>query len=342
VSGVRDCLITGGAGFIGANLADRLLATGHPVTVFDDCSRPGTAENLAWLRARHGDALREVRGDVADASAAAAVVRDADVVYHLAGQTAVTTSIADPRADFHANAAGTFNVLEAARASDRDPIVVYASTNKVYGDLAGVELVEQESRWAFRDLPGGVAEDQPLDLNSPYACSKGAGDQYALAYHRAYGLRTVVFRQSCIYGPRQLGHEEQGWLAWFVLAALRNEPLTIFGDGKQVRDVLHVDDLLDAYELAVAGIERTAGHAYNIGGGPRRSVSVWAELGPLLERAVGAGVEPAFGPWRPGDQRVFVCDTSAAARDLGWEPRIDVEPGLRLLVDSVRERLAAA
>ena len=325
-------LITGGAGFVGCNLADRLLSEGHRVTVFDDCSRPGSAANLDWLRERHGSALTAIRGDVRDGDAVTSAVHAADVVYHLAGQTAVTTSLDDPISDFDVNAAGTVHVLEAARMSPRDPVVLYASTNKVYGDLAGAEVVEHETRYAFRDLPNGVAEDQPLGFNSPYACSKGAGDQYTVAYHRAFGVRTVVFRQSCVYGPRQLGHEEQGWLAWFVLASLQDLPLTIFGDGKQVRDVLFVDDLLDAYELALNRIETTAGRAYNIGGGPAHSVSVWFELGPLLEAALGRSVRPRFAGWRTGDQRIFVCDTTAAEHDFGWRPQVGITDGLARLV----------
>jgi CDP-paratose 2-epimerase len=335
----RTQLVTGGAGFIGANLADRLLGQGADVTILDDLSRPGSAANLAWLQSRHGD-VRHAGVDVADASALSEVVAGADVVYHLAGQTAVTTSVTAPRDDFAANALGTLNVLEAARLSSRDPVVVYASTNKVYGDLASLAVVEQDTRWAFRDLAGGVPESAPLDFNSPYACSKGAADQYALAYHRLYGVRTVVLRQSCIYGPRQLGHEEQGWLAWFVLAALDGTPITIFGDGKQVRDVLHVDDLLDAYQRAVTAIDRTAGRAYNIGGGPEQSVSVWAELGPLLQEELAIELAPSFAAWRPGDQRVFVADTSAAASDFGWRPSTTVRDGLRELVDWARAERA--
>jgi CDP-paratose 2-epimerase len=332
--------VTGGAGFIGSNLADRLLGRGQQVTILDDCSRPGSQANVQWLRARHDSALSVITGDVRDRNAVTAVVDGADVVYHLAGQTAVTTSVDDPAGDFTANAAGTLNVLESARLSRAEPIVVYASTNKVYGDLAGADVVEETTRYAFRDLSHGVAESQPLEFNTPYACSKGAGDQYARAYHSTYGLRTVVLRQSCIYGPRQLGHEEQGWLAWFALALLRDLPLTIYGDGKQVRDLLYVDDLLDAYDRAVDAIDRTAGRAYNIGGGGEQSVSIWAELGPLLQRRTGTTTEPRFEPWRPGDQRVFISDTRAAATDFGWRPAIDVETGVDRMLAWVRELAA--
>ena len=340
VPGTRSHLVTGGAGFIGCNLADRLLSQGEQVTLLDDLSRPGAERNLAWLLERHASAVHHLKIDIRDPAAVAGALGEADIVYHLAGQTAVTTSIGDPRADFDANALGTLNVLEAARASARDPIVLHASTNKVYGDLDGLDVVEEETRYAFRDLVRGVTEEQPLDFNSPYACSKGAADQYALAYHHIFGLRAVVFRQSCIYGPRQLGHEEQGWLAWFVRAALGGGPVTIFGNGKQVRDLLHVADLLRAYEQAVAAIDRTAGGAYNIGGGLELSVSVWAELGPLLEELLGERITARFADWRPGDQRVFVCDATAAERDFGWRPAIGVREGVRELVEWTRSEVA--
>ena len=261
-------MVTGGAGFIGSNLADALLGAGGTVTVFDDLSRQGSELNLAWLEARHPDRLRFVRGDVRDAAAVAEVVTGADVVYHLAGQTAVTTSVADPRSDFEANLLGTFNVLEAARRSPAPPIVVYASTNKVYGSLEHIALVEHATRHDFADLSSGIDETQPLDPQSPYGCSKGSAELYVRDYHRLYGLRTISFRQSCIYGPRQMGVEDQGWVAWFVRAAVRGEAITIFGDGKQVRDLLYVDDLIDAYVRAVDRIETTAGQVFNVGGGP--------------------------------------------------------------------------
>src|SRR5665811_18886 len=255
----RQVLITGGAGFIGANLANRMLSAGHQVTILDDFSRHGTDENLTWLRDIHGEAVSVIADTVTDAAVCLDAVEGAEVVYHLAGQTAVTTSVADPRRDFEINALGSLNILEAARHAGHQPIVVYASTNKVYGGMEEVGTVEQPTRHAYADLPNGVPETQPLDFHSPYGCSKGAADQYARDYARIYGIPTVVFRQSCIYGPRQMGVEDQGWLAWFVIALVTGKPITIYGDGKQVRDLLYVDDLLDAFEGAVKHIDTTRG-----------------------------------------------------------------------------------
>ncbi len=312
------------------------------MTVFDTLGRPGSDLNLAWLKERHGDDLRFVQGDVRDVAAVKQVLADADVVYHLAGQTAVTTSISDPRADFEANAVGTLNILEAARRLPQLPIVVYASTNKVYGSLEHIGVVEHETRYDFEDLAAGVAEDQPIDLQSPYGCSKGSAEFYVRDYHRVYGLPTVVFRQSCIYGQRQLGVEDQGWVGWFVLAAILDREITIFGNGKQVRDLLYADDLVDAYLRAVDRIETTAGEVYNIGGGRDRTVSVWHEFGPLLSRIVGQTVEPARrAAVRQSDQRVFYCDIRKAERDLGWEPTVSIEAGIELLVAWVRSEAAA-
>jgi CDP-paratose 2-epimerase len=338
-------LVTGGAGFIGSNLAAALVRRGARVKVLDDLSRPGAQLNRSWLEREGSGEIEFVLADVRDAEAVRRAVSDVDAVYHLAGQTAVVTSVVDPRADFESNALGTLNVLEAARASARQPVVVFASTNKVYGSLAGVPVDEEPTRFRFRDLPHGIPETQPLSFESPYACSKGAGDQYTLDYHRIYGLPTIVLRQSCIYGPRQLPLEEQGWVAWLVAAAAQSRAITIFGTGKQVRDLLHVDDAIEAYLLATAAIERAAGNAYNIGGGQERAVSVWHEFAALLEDVLGRAVEkPTFAPARPGDQQVFYCDTRSAERDLGWRPRVSVRDGLARLaawVQSSPELLAA-
>ena len=335
-AGALRCLITGGVGFIGCNLAERLLRRGHAVTVFDDLSRPGSHANLAWLRSRAVDLLQFVHGDVGDADAVERAVADADVVFHLAAQTAVTTSVAAPRDDFYANALGTLNVLEAARTTPASPIVVYASTNKVYGALDQLAVVERDTRYEFAQRPHGLAEDEPLRLDLPYACSKGVGDQYALAYARLYGLRTVVFRQSCVYGPRQMGVEDQGWVAWFLIAALRGSPITVFGDGKQVRDLLYIDDLLDAYEAAVEKIALAQGRVYNIGGGAAATMSVWAEFAPLLEEVLDLRPEVRFAQWRPGDQRVFYCDTARAKAELAWQPKVAPADGVRRLASWVR------
>jgi CDP-paratose 2-epimerase len=330
-------LITGGAGFIGSNLAHRLVGEGHDVTIYDDLSRPGARRNLEWLLAERAlNPPRLVQGDLRDFNLLRRTTAGAERIYHLAGQVAVTTSVADPRADFESNALGTFNALEAARQCGNDPIFLYSSTNKVYGGMEGVRTVEEASRYRYADLPDGVSEAQPLDFHSPYGCSKGAGDQYTRDYHRIYGLRTVVLRQSCIYGYRQFGQEDQGWVAWFVIAAVRGAPMTIYGDGKQVRDLLFIDDLLEAYQAAVERIEISAGQLYNIGGGPENTVSIWAELGPLLERLLERPLEVSYDAWRPGDQRIFVSDIRKARRELGWEPRIGVDEGVRRLLEWVR------
>jgi CDP-paratose 2-epimerase len=334
----KNYLITGGAGFIGSNYVHRLLERGEHVTIYDNLSRAGGSRNLAWLEETFGkNGYRLIVGDVADAAHLAEAAKEADVIVHLAGQVAVTTSVANPRQDFEANALGTFNTLEAARASGRDALFLYASTNKVYGGMEDVALTEEPTRWRYADLVHGCPETQPLDFHSPYGNSKGCGDQYTRDYARIYGLRSVVFRQSCIMGPRQFGIEDQGWVAWFVIAAILGRQITIYGDGKQVRDVLHVDDLLDAYDAAIEKIDQVAGQVYNIGGGPRNVMSVWAEFGPMLEKLLGKEIPVARGDWRPGDQRVFYADIRKAERELGWKPKIGVQQGVERLFKWVRE-----
>jgi CDP-paratose 2-epimerase len=260
-------------------------------------------------------------------------VRGQEAVYHLAAQTAVTSSVVDPRSDFEINALGTFNVLEAVRQADDDPIFIYASTNKVYGGMEDARPLELASRYALPDYPDGVSETRPLDFHSPYGCSKGAADQYVRDYARMFGVRSVVFRQSCIYGQRQMGVEDQGWVAWFVIAAVTGRPITIYGNGKQVRDLLHVDDLVRAFRLATEQISVTAGQVYNLGGGPENTLSVWAEFGPMLEQISGRPIVPAaYQDWRPGDQPVFVADIGKARRDFGWAPRVGIREGINRLV----------
>jgi CDP-paratose 2-epimerase len=331
-------LITGGAGFIGSNYVHRLLQRGEPVTIYDNLSRAGAKKNLKWLEAEFGkNAFRLIVADVTDAASLAQAGQEADIIMHLAGQVAVTTSVTDPRADFQSNALGTFNALEAARLSKRSPIFVFASTNKVYGGMDDVKVTEEPTRWRYADLPLGCPETQPLDFHSPYGCSKGTGDQYVRDYARIYGLRTVVFRQSCIYGPRQFGIEDQGWLAWMIIAAVTGRKITIYGDGKQVRDILHVDDLLNAYDAAIAQIEVAKGQVYNMGGGTRNVLAVWAEFGPILEKLLGKKIEVARDDWRPGDQRVFYADFSKAKNELGWSPKIDLEEGIERLFEWVKQ-----
>ena len=334
----RNYFITGGAGFIGSNYVSRLLERGEKVAIYDNLSRAGAPRNLAWLREKFGDtAFKLTVGDVRDAALLTVASREADVIIHLAAQVAVTTSVVKPREDFEINAQGTFNMLEAARLNDRKPVLLYASTNKVYGGMEDVEVVEDATRWRYADLPLGCPETQPLDFHSPYGCSKGAGDQYVRDYARIYDLPTIVLRQSCIYGPRQFGVEDQGWVAWMIIAAVTGHPLTIYGDGKQIRDVLHVDDLLNAYDASIEKISTMRGQVFNLGGGPDNTMSIWTEFGPLLEKLLGKPVLVKRGDWRPGDQKVFVADIRKAGRDLGWTPRISVKEGVGRLFNWVRE-----
>jgi CDP-paratose 2-epimerase len=328
--------ITGGAGFIGSNYVARLLERGEKVTVYDNLSRAGAPRNLKWLQETYGEkSFGLVIGDVRDAGQLAVSAREADIIVHLAGQVAVTTSVVKPREDFEINALGTFNVLEAARLNERKPVFLYASTNKVYGGMEDVKVVERNGRWEYESLSFGASEAQPLDFHSPYGCSKGAGDQYVRDYARMYDLPAVVLRQSCIYGPRQFGVEDQGWVAWFVIAAVMGRPITIYGDGKQIRDLLHVYDLCDAYDAVIANIERVKGEVFNLGGGAENTMSIWTEFGPRLERLLGRPVPVSWGDWRPGDQRVFVADIRKAEQMLGWKPKYDVERGVRQLFDWV-------
>jgi CDP-paratose 2-epimerase len=335
----KKYLVTGGAGFIGSNYVERLLGRGEEVIVYDDLSRPGGVINLTWLRGLYGEnSFRLVHGDVRDAELMNATVQEVDIIVHLASQVAVTTSVEHPREDFEINALGTFNVLEAARFSRRNPVMLYASTNKVYGEMENTPLIELETRWDYADLPCGVPETQPLDFHSPYGCSKGAGDQYVRDYHRIYGLPTMVFRQGCIYGPRQFGIEDQGWVAWFVIAATVGRDITIYGDGKQVRDLCHVYDLLDAYDAAVEQIDQAAGQVYNIGGGRQNTLSIWVEFGKLLEELMETEMEVARNPdWRPGDQRVNYSNLAKAGRELNWTPKIGVREGIETLYEWVIE-----
>lgn len=323
-------LITGGAGFIGCNSADRFLAAGYDVVVFDNMSRVGCQANVAWLQQRHDNGrLTIIHGDVRDYGALCTAVAGCDVVLHLASQVAVTTSVRDPREDFEINALGTFNVLEAVRHHAPQAAVLYASTNKVYGGMEAVGVVERDGRYAYRSFEHGIPESYPLDFHSPYGCSKGAGDQYMLDYARIYGLKTLVFRQSCIYGPRQFGVEDQGWVAHFVIATVLARPITIYGDGRQVRDLLHVDDLVQAYRLGIERIDDLKGQAFNVGGGSRNTLSIWSEFGSMLARLAQRPLDVTFGDWRPGDQRVFIADIRKIEEALDWQPTIDPETGIR-------------
>jgi len=330
-------LITGGAGFIGCNLAEACIRAGHQVTIFDNLSRRGSRANLDWLRAAFGDGFRFVQDDIRDFPSILAAASGQQAIYHLAAQTAVTTSVTDPRPDFEINALGTFNVLEAARHAGHDPVFIYSSTNKVYGGMEDAPATELATRYVLGDYLDGVSEERPLDFHSPYGCSKGSADQYVHDYSRIYGLRSVVFRQSCIYGQRQMGVEDQGWVAWFVIAAVTGKPITIYGNGKQVRDLLHVDDLVRAFQMTTEQIDVTKGKVYNLGGGPANTLSIWAEFGPLLKELTGREIVPAaWRDWRPGDQPVFVADVSKARREFGWVPQVSVRDGIACLVAWVR------
>jgi CDP-paratose 2-epimerase len=332
--------ITGGAGFVGTNAAAHYLADGSHVNVFDNLSRPRTQFNIDWLNTLpNASNLNVAVGDIRNAEEIRAAMSAAqpDLVLHLAAQTAVTTSVRNPREDFEINALGTFNVLEAARSLHTPPVLIYASTNKVYGGMEDIALEQEETRYRFRDFPEGIDESRPLDFHSPYGCSKGTGDQYVRDYARIYGLRTVVFRQSTIYGLRQFGVEDQGWLAHFIIAIVTGKMLTIFGDGKQVRDMLHVQDLVRAYDAAYSHIDQCSGEIFNIGGGPGNTTSIWAETGPILENLAGHAIEVRRSDWRPGDQPVFISNNSKAKRLLGWEPTISLTDGTRQLWNWVTE-----
>jgi CDP-paratose 2-epimerase len=333
-------IITGVAGFIGSNTAARVLAGGDEVIGLDNLSRAGAELNLEWLRTLSDSSFEFVQDDVRDAAAVEQLVRkhsDAAVMLHLAGQVAVTTSVERPRDDFEANAIGTFNVCEAVRLAAPDALLLYASTNKVYGgELGALEL--QNGRWASVDHPVGISEEQPIDLHSPYACSKGTGDLYVHDYARIFGLKTVSLRQSCIYGPRQFGIEDQGWVAWLTIAALTKTVFTIFGDGRQVRDILYVDDLVDLYVACANAPEAVSGHALNIGGGPANILSL-LELVQWLERRLGRSLEYVYDDGRPGDQKYFVSDIRRTHEVIGWEPKVSVEAGLERLAGWLEEHL---
>lgn len=326
-------LITGGAGFVGSNLAHRLLTLGRRVRILDNLSRPGVEQNLHWLRQQHGDRLEFVRADIRDAAAVTEAVVGVQQVFHFAAQVAVTTSLEAPREDFAINALGTLNVLEAARARPLPPAVILTSTNKVYGGLEDLQLAVQGQRYLPVDAGvqrSGIGEARALDFHSPYGCSKGTADQYVVDYARSYGLTTLVFRMSCIYGPRQFGTEDQGWVAHFILRALRGERITLYGDGMQVRDVLFIDDLVDAFLLAEQHAPRLKGRAFNIGGGAGNAISL-LDLLDRIEQLHGVRPSVAFEDWRTGDQRYYVSDTQAFRRETGWQPRVTAAQGIERL-----------
>ena len=332
-------IVTGSAGFIGSAFVRWMADIPDAQTIgVDNLSRRGAAANLAWLTTHVRNHAFE-RLDITSTSAMDDLLRrhgDAAAIVHLAAQTAVTTSIDEPRKDFESNALGTLNLLEAVRRHAPGAAFLFASTNKVYGRLEHEPIEARGDRYELVRLPDGIDETCPLDFHSPYGCSKGAADQYVRDYARIYGLRTVVYRQSCIYGPRQYGVEEQGWVAWFAIAAATGAPITVFGDGRQVRDLLWIDDLCDLYRRSIAAIDRVAGEVYNIGGGPANALSVRDVLGRLKGPQDGP-LHAGSAPWRAGDQRIFVADTRKIARDLGWIPAIGVEEGIPRLVEWVAQ-----
>lgn len=328
-------LITGGAGFIGSNLADRLLSAGRPVLVYDDLSRPGSERNLAWLREKHGDALQVAIADVRNPEAMRAAVRSAEQVFHFAAQVAVTTSLTNPLHDFEVNLRGTLNILEELRRLGRDaPPLLFTSTNKVYGGLSDLALAKNCTRYQPLDaaLRTGVSEERPLDFHSPYGCSKGGADQYVLDYARTFGLPAVVFRMSCIYGLHQMGNEDQGWVAHFLIRAIEGEPITVYGDGMQVRDILFADDLVDAFLLAQSNIQTLSGQAFNIGGGLGNTISL-VELLDLVGRLQGKRPVYRTEAWRPGDQRYYVSDTRRFKAATGWAPKVNAREGIERLFE---------
>lgn len=339
----RSVLIFGGAGFIGSNWASHLLKhTDARVHIFDNLSRRGVEQNLNWLRrlAVDPERLKITVGDVKDAAAVQRAVQSATEIYHFAAQVAVTSSISDPRHDFEVNALGTLNILEAARRNGRQPFILFTSTNKVYGNLSDRQLVLTGRRYCSLD-ERGVDESQALDFYSPYGCSKGTADQYVRDYSRMFALPTVVFRMSCIAGPRQFGNEDQGWVAHFVYSALENKPITIYGDGKQVRDVLCVHDLVNAFDRARLKVEKTAGEVYNVGGGMENSVSL-LEVIDQIENITGQRVTYTLQRARPGDQLFYVTDYAKLNKHTDWMPRCDLRRTVETIYSWWKERRQAA
>jgi CDP-paratose 2-epimerase len=332
-----NILITGGAGFIGTNCAVSFAGQGHDVVVFDNLSRAGSEKNIQWIQDKCSAVFEQ--GDLRDSRALVGVVTEKgpfDLILHLGAQVAVTSSVNDPREDFEINALGTFNLLEAVRQYNPRAVLIYASTNKVYGEMKDLDIQEEENRYVYRNLSGGVDEGRNLDFHSPYGCSKGAADQYCCDYARIYGLKTVVMRQSCIYGYRQFGIEDQGWVAWFCIAAAQGEQITIYGDGKQVRDVLFIDDLVGLYELAFSNAEQVSGKVFNIGGGPSNTLSLH-ELIAQLEALSPRNIPLRYEDWRPGDQRIYVSNICLAEKTLGWRPIIKPSQGVEKLYNWVTE-----
>jgi CDP-paratose 2-epimerase len=333
---MMNILVIGGAGFIGCNVAEYYAKKGDSVLVLDNLSRKGTFLNLQYLTDKYNN-VSFTYGDIRNYYDIYPVFKahNFDVIFHMAAQVAVTTSVKRPKEDFDINALGTLNILEAMREADSKAMLIYASTNKVYGEMLDLSIVEINGRYQYRDIPEGISEKYNLDFHSPYGCSKGAADQYVIDYSRIYGLKTVVFRQSCIYGYHQFGIEDQGWVAWFTIAAAFGKKITIYGDGKQVRDVLFIDDLIEAYDLAVDNMEKVNGRAYNLGGGEFQMSLL--ELLAFLEQHKGEKISYDFSDWRPGDQKVYVSNNAKAKNDFNWAPQTSVQDGVKKLYRWVNE-----
>jgi CDP-paratose 2-epimerase len=326
-------LITGGAGFIGTNLADRILSTGKDVIIFDNLSRVGTEHNVLWLKRKYGQRIHFRIEDIRSRHSIKDALEGVDQVFHLAAQVAVTTSLDDPIEDFEINLSGTLNLLEAVRAMKEKPSLLFTSTNKVYGNLNDLVFLENCTRYEPADefiKNNGISERRNLDFHSPYGCSKGSADQYILDYCRIYDLPTIVFRMSCIYGPHQFGTEDQGWVAHFLIRSMNKNNITIYGDGKQVRDILFIDDLTQAMLLAVNNLPKTKGRVFNIGGGPDNTISI-TELLEQMEILNGFKPQISFGPWRSGDQKYYVSDTSSFRNLTGWQPKTNTSTGIEKL-----------
>lgn len=334
-SAEKYTLITGGAGFVGTNLADAILSSGKPVMVFDNLSRAGVQNNLFWLKEKHGENLQIMVADIRDKASVTEAVAGAGMVFHFAAQVAVTSSLIDPFHDFEVNAHGTLNLLEAIRGSAHQPPIVFTSTNKVYGDLHDLGIIMNGTRYHPENMhfrKHGISEERVLDFHSPYGCTKGVADQYILDYSRTFGLKTVVFRMSCIYGPHQFGTEDQGWVAHFLIQALKGKPITLYGDGKQVRDILFVEDLVDAFLLAQQNINEISGNAFNMGGGVDNTISL-LELVDLIGTLSGRKPEVKFDDWRPSDQKYYVSDFTKFSKATGWKPAYSTADGVKRLYD---------
>lgn len=330
-------LITGGAGFIGINAAERFIKDGWQVIIFDNLSRQGTEKNIEYLTKNFLGKFELIKGDIrTDLDSLQEACDKSQAIIHLAAQVAVTTSVENPKEDFEINAGGTLNVLEAARKSGNKPFIIYSSTNKVYGGMEDVEIIEDNNKYVYKDLVDGVSETRQLDFHSPYGCSKGSADQYIRDYSRIYDIPTVVFRQSCIYGPHQFGVEDQGWVAWFIIAVTLGKQLTIYGDGKQVRDVLYVDDLINLYKIAIDKQNEIKGQVYNIGGGAKYTMSLLELIGYLNE-IFKTEIKLEYSDWRPGDQKVYISNIAKAKKELDWKPLINPKEGVEKLANWIKE-----